>query len=160
MLSGATMSATQTALSFLDAHREEIAFGAGAFLVSLLASMAVVTFVLVRLPEDYLERTESPPFLPGSPAWLRATARVGKNVLGAALLVLGLVLSLPGVPGQGVLTMMIGVMLLDVPGKRRLEQRVLATPKVHAAVNRVRARFRRPPLRRQAGSAGSSPGER
>ncbi|AUX19953.1 hypothetical protein SOCEGT47_004100 [Sorangium cellulosum] len=160
MLHGATMAATQTALSFLNAHREEIALGAGAFLASLLASMVVMTIVVIRLPEDYLERTENPPFLPGCPAWVRAAARVGKNVLGAVLVVLGVVLALPGVPGQGVLTMVIGVMLLDIPGKRRLEQRVLAAPKVHAAVNRVRARFRRPPLRHQAGSAGSSPGER
>jgi hypothetical protein len=71
---------------------------------------------------------------------------VGKNLLGAFLVLLGIVLSLPGVPGQGILTILIGVMLLDFPGKRDLERKLVSRPKVREGIDRLRQRFGKPPL--------------
>jgi hypothetical protein len=62
------------------------------------------------------------------------------------LVALGIVLSLPGVPGQGLLTVLLGVMLLDFPGKSRLEQKLLSRPSIVNAINKLRARFKKPPL--------------
>ncbi|WP_437743860.1 hypothetical protein WME73_01865 [Sorangium sp. So ce302] len=151
-------SMTDAALGFAEAHREQLAIAVGVCLASFIAGMALVTVVLVRLPEDYLERQEEAPFLEGRPAWVRVAARVGKNLLGVMAVTLGILLSLPGVPGPGALVILIGVMLLDIPGKRRLERRLLGAPRVRAVADRVRARFGRPPLRVQAGARGSSPG--
>ncbi|WP_437654267.1 hypothetical protein [Sorangium sp. So ce1182] len=151
------MDALRAALSFVQAHREQIAIGAGVGLLSFVGGMALVVFVLVRMPEDYLEKEEEEPFLPGRPAWMRVSARIGKNLLGVLGVALGIMLSLPGVPGPGALVILIGVMLLDIPGKRRLERRFLGTPKMRSFADRVRARFGRPPLRAPAGSRGSSP---
>jgi hypothetical protein len=50
------------------------------------------------------------------------------------------------VPGQGVLTILLGIMLLDFPGKRALETRIISRPRVQTAVNALRARFDKPPL--------------
>ena len=47
---------------------------------------------------------------------LNAAKVIGKNILGLFLVALGVVLSLPGVPGQGLLTILLGIMLLDFPG--------------------------------------------
>ncbi|WP_437756556.1 hypothetical protein [Sorangium sp. So ce1389] len=151
------MDALRAALSFVQAHREQIAIGAGAALLSFVGGMALVAVVLVRMPEDYLEKEEEEPFLPGRPAWMRVSARIGKNLLGVLAVALGVMLSLPGVPGPGALVILIGVMLLDIPGKRRLERRLLGAPKMRSFADRVRARFGRPPLRAPAGSQGSSP---
>ena len=71
---------------------------------------------------------------------------VAKNISGVVLVFAGILMSLPGVPGQGVLTILMGVMLLDFPGKRRLELKLVSRPKVLRTVNRIRARFDRPPL--------------
>jgi hypothetical protein len=60
--------------------------------------------------------------------------------------VVGIVLTLPGVPGQGMLTILLGLMLLDVPGKRRLERRIVGRRRILKAINRLRKRFGRPPL--------------
>jgi hypothetical protein len=76
----------------------------------------------------------------------RGLWKVAKNVLGLALVGLGLLLSLPGVPGQGILTVLIGLILLDFPGKRALERRLVTRPAVLHAINRLRARFNRPPM--------------
>jgi hypothetical protein len=72
--------------------------------------------------------------------------RVLRNVVGLALIILGFLLSLPAVPGQGVLTMLVGLLLVDFPGKRRFERKLVARPGVLETMNRVRAWLRRPPL--------------
>ena len=62
------------------------------------------------------------------------------------LIIVGMVLSLPGVPGQGLLTILLGVMLMQIPGKRRLERRIISIGIVQRATVRVRQRFGRPPF--------------
>jgi hypothetical protein len=71
---------------------------------------------------------------------------VGKNLLGIVLVVVGVLLSLPGVPGQGMLTILLGVMLLDFPGRPRLEHWLVSRPKILKAINNLRHRFSKPAL--------------
>ena len=77
---------------------------------------------------------------------LKAILCVVRNLFGFFLILLGLALSLPGVPGQGLLTILMGVMLVDFPGKHRLVVRALSRPKVLALVNKLRAHRGSPPL--------------
>ena len=127
-----------------------VAWGVALFAVSAAGSLAVATAVLVRLPADYFA-AEGPAIQHGG-----LPTRIAKNVLGALLVLVGVVLSIPGVPGQGVLTILLGVMLLDFPGKRALERRFVSAPSVRRAVNRLRARFGSPPLVLGAGPSPSS----
>ena len=80
------------------------------------------------------------------PAAVRVLAIIGKNVLGLLLVALGIVLSIPGVPGQGILTILLGIMLLDFPGKRRFEHWLVSRPKIFSAINKLRQRFSKPAL--------------
>lgn len=77
---------------------------------------------------------------------LHVLAIIAKNLGGVVLVALGLIMAVPGVPGQGLLTAVIGLSLLSFPGKRRLERRFIKRPLVYHAVNRLRHRFQRPPL--------------
>jgi hypothetical protein len=107
-------------------------------------TLLVVVAVIAALPADYYQDGARQP---GQRAGLLSLGlRLIKNVLGAVLVVVGILLSLPGVPGQGLLTILIGLMLLDFPGKRSLERRLIARPRVLATMNRIRARLGRPPL--------------
>src|SRR5947208_1951233 len=101
------------------------------FVVMGFGSLAVVAWVLVKLPATYFQADHQPAFLweKRHPA-LRWTALIAKNLLGVLLVLIGIILSLPGVPGQGILTILIGVMLLNFPGKRHLEQRLVSRPRV------------------------------
>jgi hypothetical protein len=124
---------------------ERVLLGAGLFVLSSLVSLAAVTAVLVSLPPGYF-RDDAPAVpWPRSPA-LRGLWKIAKNLLGLALVGLGLLLSLPGIPGQGLLTMLIGLILLDFPGKRGLERRLVTRPAILRTINRLRARFHRPPM--------------
>ena len=123
-----------------------VLLGALIFLLTLGASLAIVSFVLVKIPPTYFQKGHSRDFLADRPAIVRVLAIIGKNVLGLLLVALGIVLSIPGVPGQGVLTILLGIMLLDVPGKRRFEHWLVSRPKILSAINKLRQRFSRPAL--------------
>lgn len=141
------MEAVHAAMGIVGSLGVDLAAGAGLFFGSAAAGLGAVTCALVCLPADYLDRSEAAPFLPGRPRWVRVAGKIGKNVLGAAALGAGALLAVPGVPGPGLLTMLLGATLLDIPGKRRLERRILGSPRVLPAVNRLRATFGRRPLR-------------
>jgi addiction module HigA family antidote len=125
----------------------------GLSLASLAGGIGAVTYGIVRMPKDYLDRPEAVPFWQERPGWMPMASRVGKNLLGVVVIATGVVLAVPGVPGPGVLTLLIGVVLLDVPGKHRIQRRIVGAPKVLAAVNRLRAGFGRSPLRIQNDAA-------
>ncbi|HEY1376048.1 MAG TPA: hypothetical protein VGF55_04610 [Gemmataceae bacterium] len=125
----------------------EFALGAALFVGMAVLSAVLTGWVLVRLPADYFVGPTAPAFWRDRHPALRLAGRVLRNLIGAALVVLGVLLSLPGVPGQGVLTILIGLLCLDLPGKRRLEQKLIGRPRVRAAIDALRARYGRPPLR-------------
>ncbi|HEU4367751.1 MAG TPA: hypothetical protein VFV05_05910 [Methylomirabilota bacterium] len=119
---------------------QHVVLAVGVWLLLTAGSLAVVVRVVVALPPDYFEREQSP-----RARW--TTARIARNLAGIGLIVVGAVLSLPGIPGQGVLTMLAGILLVDFPRRRALERRLLGRPGMLTTLNRLRARFGRPPLR-------------
>jgi hypothetical protein len=121
-------------------------YGALFFVVTFVVSTAIVTFIIVKLPEDYFHSSNERLFWVDRHPVLRWAGIIAKNILGVALVVLGVVMSLPGVPGPGVLTVLLGIMLLDFPGKRALELKLVSRAQVRRAIDRVRRRFDKPPL--------------
>jgi hypothetical protein len=135
-----------TWLSQSGAGRNVVLFVAG-YVVVAAATMLILIVMLAALPATYFrDGAEAQPRRSRGP--LNVVLRLAKNVLGIGLIVLGLLLSLPAVPGQGVLTMLIGLMLVDFPGKRPLEKKLVARPGVLETMNRLRAWLGRPPLLR------------
>lgn len=108
-------------------------------------SLLVVGYVLARLPADYFVNPHARRPIDRHPV-LKVLAVLARNVLGYFLIALGIVLSMPGVPGQGVLTILMGVMCIDFPGKYRFEKWLVTRRAVLGAVNRLRARAGQPPF--------------
>lgn len=123
-----------------------VLLGVGLFLLSLTLSTLAVAIVMVKIPANYFSESHSREFLPGSKWHVRWGALILKNVLGVFLVLLGILLSLPGVPGQGILTILLGLIMIDIPGKRPLEARIIKRPAVLGAINALRARWNKPPL--------------
>ena len=123
-----------------------LAIGAGLFLFSLVVSFLAIGIVMVKVPPHYFSEHHERDFLPDSPFLVRWGAVVAKNIAGVILIILGILLSLPGVPGQGILTILLGLIFLDIPGKRPLEAKIIKRPAVLSAINNLRARYNKPPL--------------
>ena len=116
------------------------------FLITFTASLAIVSFIMVKIPADYFKPDNPRTIVPNHHRAIRSLVILARNVLGALLVLLGIVMSLPGVPGQGLLTILMGIMLLDFPGKRRLEHNLVSKPRVLDAINKLRHKFGRPAL--------------
>jgi len=123
-----------------------VLIGLGLFLVTFAVNLAIVSFILVKLPASYFQKSHSRDFWTDRHPVVRLIGKIGKNALGVALVLLGVVLSLPGIPGQGLITILLGIMLLDFPGKRRLELKIVSRPRIFNAINKLRHRFGKPPL--------------
>jgi UPF0716 family protein affecting phage T7 exclusion len=67
-----------------------------------------------------------------------------KNVLGVVLVLWGVIML--AIPGPGVVTLLLGLSLLDFPGKRALERRILTSPGVLRTLNALRARAGQPAI--------------
>ncbi|HLG42632.1 MAG TPA: PGPGW domain-containing protein [Planctomycetota bacterium] len=115
-----------------------VALSVGTFILSLV----FVGLFVVLIPADYF----AGPRRPKSATPARWILRIFKNLLGLVLVALGIVMAMPLVPGQGLLTILIGLTLLDFPGKWRMERLIILRPRVLGAINRLRARYRRPPI--------------
>lgn len=123
-----------------------VMFATVALAVSMAAvSVVVVGYVLSRLPPDYFVNPEARRCANRHPV-MHVLFVVGRNLIGYVLIALGVVLSLPGVPGQGILTILMGVMLIDFPGKHRAELWLVTRKSVFNGVNKLRAKLGRPPL--------------
>jgi hypothetical protein len=120
--------------------------GLGAALGLFVLSQAALVALLVAIPADFFcrsapSRTQSRPV-----AAMRWATRIVKNVAGAIMILLGIPLALPGIPGPGLVLIFVGIALLDFPGKRRLLDRLISRPRVFGSINSLRTRFGRPPL--------------
>lgn len=121
-----------------------VAWTSAALVGVFAGSIAVVAVVLVQLPATYFLDSHPRAGWGGQRRILRWAALVVKNLAGAVLVSVGIVMLVT--PGQGALTILIGVMMLDFPGKRRLARKLVGRPPVLGTINRLRARFGKPPV--------------
>jgi hypothetical protein len=100
--------------------------------------------MVVRLPSDYfLHRRRTPP-VPKRHLGVVMLMVIGKNTLGFVFVAAGIAMLV--LPGQGLLTIMIGLMLANFPGKYRLERWTISQPSVLRSMNWIRAKAHKAPL--------------
>ncbi len=122
-----------------------IALTLGSVLMFIAGLLGVPWFV-GRLPPDYFSPSErdalgiDPTLHPA----LRTLLRIGRNVLGVVLLLLGVLMLF--LPGQGLITMLAALFFLDFPGKHRLIRTLIHIPVIFRSVNQIRVRRGKAPL--------------
>ena len=113
--------------------------------VLFVASLVLMPLLIIRMRPDYfLTRRPSSPSSTGRQRAMRFTVHALKNVLGFVLLLAGMVMLVT--PGPGVITMLVGITLMEFPGKRRLELAIVRQRHVFRAINWTRAKAKRPLL--------------
>lgn len=100
-----------------------------------VGTLAAIPVMVKRLPADYFVR---PP--PKHPLWMK----IARNLAGAILIVAGVAMLV--LPGQGVLTILVGLSIVDLPIKHRIVRWILEKPSIEQAMQRMRARAGKPPL--------------
>jgi hypothetical protein len=129
----------------IDLTWHQVLWGAVLAVLTFVVSNVVIIALLLMIPEDSLldrpnisQRSRHP--------LVHWSILIAKNALGGILIVLGVIMALPGVPGPGLVSILLGVLLVSVPGKHRLARALLRHPAVLGTINRWRTRFGRPAL--------------
>jgi hypothetical protein len=113
-------------------------------IVTFAGSLIAIPWILLRLPPHYFDERHPRTWLEDHHPVLRALALGLKNLFGALFVLAGIAMLV--LPGQGLLTMLIGLSLLDFPGKRALERKLISVPLISMTINRLREQFGRSPL--------------
>jgi hypothetical protein len=135
------MVVTDIKILFAD-HAMLLSWLGGASLLMFVGSLIAVPLVLLRLPKDYLHREHK--LVREWPRFLYLPSMVLKNAFGALFLLSGLAMLI--LPGQGLLTLFIGLVMLDFPRKQLLVRRILGYWRFLRVINRLRTRFGKPGL--------------
>ena len=133
---------------FADHPEVLISIGISSIFIFLISILGISWFV-AQIPEDYFLRSKRQPS-----KWqeqrpiLRFVIIFGKNLIGLSLIIGGLLMLV--LPGQGLLTIVTGLLLINYPGKYKLEQKLSSMPSIFKALNWIRVKAKKPPLQRKA----------
>ncbi len=116
-------------------------------ILTFFATLIFIPLMIIRLPSDYFEN-ENPPSLKkiAIPRILSISFIILKNLLGLILFIGGFMMLFT--PGQGILSMLIGLSLTNFPGKRRLERKLISQEKIFAIINKIRKKSGTLPIKR------------
>lgn len=114
-------------------------------LATIVLSAFAAPVIIRRMPHDYfLDTSPRAETIRKRHPILRILFLVLKNLVGGILAIGGILMLLT--PGQGVLTIVIGLMLMDFPGKRRLEIALMRFGPLHRGIQWMRKRAGKRPL--------------
>lgn len=107
--------------------------------ITFVGSLIVIPIIISRLPNDYF-------LLNGQHSLMNRGRKVGsfflnkllKNLLGVIFILAGIAMLI--LPGQGILTILIGLGITSFPGKEKLEQKLIKNKKVFNSLNWIRKR--------------------
>lgn len=122
----------------------KIAWGLMITVVSVIISYGAIVIGMIKIPADYFSSSYVKDLGADTHFSLRWSAFIIKNVIGFLLIIAGIIMIFT--PGPGVPTILLGLIMMDIPGKRPLEARLINRPMVLSAVNDLRARYNKPPL--------------
>ena len=110
-----------------------LVFSVTTFIITLL----LVPLILACLPQDYFvsRNRRRLPWVEQHPI-TRITLLLLKNLVGAILVLTGVIMLV--LPGQGILTIMAGLVLVDFPGKFHLERWIISQRSMLKAINWIR----------------------
>lgn len=116
-----------------EEHADLIGWFSALSLLMLVGSVLLVPWLVLRAPHDVFVR-DAP--LDSKHPVLRFLLWLTRNTLGVVLMAAGLLMLV--LPGQGLLTMVAALCLLDIPRKRQLLRRIVARPAVWKALGWIR----------------------
>ena len=132
-------------LSWIESHQALTLVLAGASILTFIGSILALPILVAAMPEDYfLDAKRHQSRLRRLHPLVYLGLWVAKNLVGWLLVLCGLAMLV--LPGQGLLTILVGLLLSDFPGKFALERRLARNIRVMAAFNWLRRRAGRPPL--------------
>ena len=110
------------------------------FLFSLLS----IKWLVSLIPEDYfINKKDSK--IKTSNIFIWYIVLIFKNLIGYSLILGGIMMLV--LPGHGLFTIIIGLMMSNYPGKYSIEKKFIAIPTILKSINWLRRKSNKPPIR-------------
>jgi len=109
--------------------------------VSVIIFLGIVLsmpILLINIPINYFANKRNEGIIRGIKFPFNILLLVIKNIIGFLLIIVGIILLFA--PGQGILTVFSGLILMNFPGKRRLELYVVRKHSVINVINWIRGK--------------------
>lgn len=133
-------------LEWLSHHATLMWWLTAASAVMFVGSIFLAPALIIRIPADYFAGKERRPSAwAGRHPAVRWSVFVARNVVGIVLVLAGIAMLV--LPGQGLLTMVMGLVVMEFPGKYRLERWLVSRKRVLQGINWLRGTRGREPLR-------------
>ncbi len=110
--------------------------------IAFVGTLIAIPAILIRLPPDYFKNHHHKPWFANHHPVIRTLGLLIKNIAGIIFLLAGIAMLF--LPGQGLLTMLLGILFIDFPGKHHLEQKLIQHPQVLKAINAFREKAGKP----------------
>ena len=112
--------------------------------VIFIFSLLTIKWLVALIPSDYFIQKNNSEFRSNYPIfWLISI--IIKNLIGYTLIIGGILMLV--LPGQGLFTIFIGLMLSNYPGKFYIERKFIAIPSVLKTINWLRKKSNTPSIR-------------
>jgi len=126
-------------IEVINSYKHELFFLAWVSIGLLVVSLAIIPFIVIKMPEDYFLERHRVRVSKKSAYPVLAQLFTGlKNVVGFIFIIIGILMLV--LPGQGILTILMGLFLMNFPGKYKFERKIVSIPKVLKSLNWIRAK--------------------
>ena len=129
---------------FLNYFKIVIPYLVGISIFIMVISLLSIKWLVNQIPSDYLIKNTTETSFNKLPVPLRILIFIFKNLLGYLLILGGMIMLI--LPGQGLLTMMVGLVLSDYPGKKAFEKKIIASEPILKTINWARKKSGVKPL--------------
>lgn len=131
--------------AFIYDHEALLLWLTIASVIGLVASLVLIPWILIQIPSDYFshKKRQKHQWHNDLPI-LRLVFLLMKNILGVIFIISGIIMLF--IPGQGIITIIIGVILADFPYKYRIEQWIISHPAILRYINELRAQAKQSPI--------------
>ena len=105
--------------------------------IGLFLSILLVPWIITQIPADYFlhKKRKEKTFFIRHPL-IKVMVLILRNLFGIVLILAGIIMLF--IPGQGVISIITGIILTDFPYKYRLEQWIISQPKILQTINTLR----------------------
>jgi len=142
------MSVSEKIISWSSMNSDLIFLLGSLSIFILIISVFMMVLIISFLPEDYF-KSENRNLISSVQnsryPLLKLLVLITKNFFGVLLLLSGILMLV--LPGQGILTIITGLVFMDYPGKYKFERKLLRQKGVINSINWIRSRLSKPLLK-------------
>jgi len=132
-------------LELVNTHEDLFFWLTVASIVCFIASLILIPWLVIQIPANYFSHKKR-----HKHRWHKHTPTVRfilvmiKNIFGFILVLAGITMLI--LPGQGIITILLGIFFMDFPGKYKVELWIIKRPAILKSINWIREKAKHVPL--------------